>query len=170
MTAGPAETTPAVPPGIRSDSEEETMARAGRFGSRLVPGDVVAIYGGLGAGKTVFVRGICGALGAESRISSPTFTLVHEYPARECTIYHFDFYRIGDASELAGIGFSEYLADPLAVCLIEWADRVEEHLPTDRYDVTMTTGEDPRQRFIDIVRRGGAEREGRRADREGGAR
>jgi len=156
MTAAAAGTTFPPPAGARSESVADTLAEAGRLGARLVPGDVVAIYGGLGAGKTVFVGGVCASLGVGSHVSSPTFTLVHEYPARGCTVYHFDFYRIAGAGDLSGIGFEEYLADPRGICLIEWADRVEEHLPADRYDVVMSRGEDPRQRFIRVERHGAA--------------
>jgi len=143
---------------IRSTSTAETESEGGRLGSLLVPGDVVAIYGGLGAGKTVFVRGLCAALGVEFPVSSPTFTLVHEYPSRSCSVYHFDFYRIRNTSELSEIGFSEYLGDPRAVCLIEWVDRVEEFLPPNHYTVVMNMGDDPCLRTIQISRHGGERR------------
>ncbi len=151
MTGGAEGTASASSDPVRSTSTAETEAEGGRLGSRLVPGDVVAITGELGAGKTVFVRGICTALGATLPVSSPTFTFVHEYPARECTVYHFDFYRLKNPAELAEIGFAEYLADPRAVCLIEWADRVAEFLPPDHYTVVMTTGAEPRVRTIEIT-------------------
>lgn len=137
---------------IRSTTVEATTYEGGRLGAVLVPGDVVAIYGGLGAGKTIFVGGVCAALGVTQQVSSPTFTLVHEYPARACTVYHFDFYRIEHIDELSEIGFGDYLADPLGICLIEWADRVEDVLPAGRYDVMMSGDDDPRLRLIEIVR------------------
>ncbi|HLB00432.1 MAG TPA: tRNA (adenosine(37)-N6)-threonylcarbamoyltransferase complex ATPase subunit type 1 TsaE, partial [Bacteroidota bacterium] len=135
MSGGGTRTSSGSSTVIRSTSEAATVSEGGRLGSRLVPGDVVAITGGLGTGKTLFVRGLCGALGTERPVSSPTFTLVHEYPARGCTVYHFDFYRIRGAEELTEIGFSEYLGNPGGICVIEWADRVADHLPPDRYDV-----------------------------------
>jgi tRNA threonylcarbamoyladenosine biosynthesis protein TsaE len=147
---------PAEPPVVvRSESEEETVAAGERLGRALVPGDVVAISGPLGAGKTRFVRGICRALCTGRDVSSPTFTLVHEYAAPGLAVFHFDFYRIASPSELTQIGFAEYLEREDAVCLIEWADRVEEFLPAERYDVRMGAGDDPNVRTIEVRRTGG---------------
>lgn len=152
MTGRPAP-TPAVPPVVvRSMSEEETVAAGERLGALLVPGDVVAIYGGLGAGKTRFVRGVCRALGTGRPVSSPTFTFVHEYRAPGAAVFHFDFYRIASGAELVQIGFAEYLGRDDGICLIEWADRVASFLPRGRYDVTMTAGDPPNLRVIEIVK------------------
>jgi tRNA threonylcarbamoyladenosine biosynthesis protein TsaE len=149
----PAAPTPVGPPVVvRSTSEEETVAAGERLGRTLAAGDVVAISGPLGAGKTRFVRGICRALGTGRNVSSPTFTLVHEYAAPGLAVFHFDFYRISSASELTQIGFSEYLERGDAVCLIEWADRVAEFLPAARYDVRMDVGDDPNVRTIEVRR------------------
>lgn len=160
MTGG-AHGTASAPSGtVRSLSAAETESEGSRLGSGLVPGDVVAIIGELGAGKTVFVRGVCAALGARLPVSSPTFTFVHEYPARACTVYHFDFYRIRNPVELIEIGFAEYLADPRAVCLIEWADRIGDFLPPKRYTVVMKVGADQGSRTIAIDPPGGTARDG----------
>ncbi|HLF13847.1 MAG TPA: tRNA (adenosine(37)-N6)-threonylcarbamoyltransferase complex ATPase subunit type 1 TsaE [Bacteroidota bacterium] len=154
--------TPADSPVVvHSMSEEETVAAGGRLGRLLKAGDVVAIFGDLGAGKTRFVRGICRALGTVRAASSPTFTLLHEYHAPGLAVYHFDFYRIASASELAGIGFAEYLDRGDGVCVIEWADRVEPFLPADRYEVRMRAGGGsgkPDLRVIEISKVSGAAR------------
>jgi tRNA threonylcarbamoyladenosine biosynthesis protein TsaE len=148
--------TPAdAPVVVRSASEGETVAAGERLGRALVAGDVVAISGPLGAGKTRFARGVCRALGTDRDVSSPTFTIVHEYAAPGLGVFHFDFYRIASPSELTQIGFAEYLERPDAVCIIEWADRVAEFLPEARYDVRMEVGEDPGVRTIEINRRRG---------------
>jgi tRNA threonylcarbamoyladenosine biosynthesis protein TsaE len=117
-----------------------------RLGELLFPGAVVALIGPLGAGKTHFVRAVAGGLGiADSRaVTSPTFVLVQEYSAR-LPIFHFDAYRLRTAAEFADLGVHEYFDDN-GVCLIEWADRVEECLPTEHLRITLrATGEQSRQ-------------------------
>ena len=152
MTGRIAPTSALPPVVVRSESEEETVAAGGRLGAVLVPGDVVAVYGGLGAGKTRFVRGICRALGTDRPVSSPTFTLVHEYRSPRAAVFHFDFYRIASPAELSQIGFAEYLGRADGICLIEWADRVGEFLPAGRYEVRMAPGDSPEARIIEIAK------------------
>ena len=154
MTGNAPSATPDAPLLVRSTSEDETVAAGERLGRSLSGGDVVAISGPLGAGKTRFVRGICRALGTGRDVSSPTFTLVHEYAAPGLAVFHFDFYRIASPAELTQIGFFEYLDRDDGVCIIEWADRVEEFLPAGRYDVRMDAGDDPNVRTIEIRRLG----------------
>ncbi len=116
-------------------SPAETAALGEEFSSNLRPGDVVALVGELGGGKTGFVGGICEGLGVQGHVTSPTFTLIHEYPARDVVVVHADMYRITSAREVAEIGLDEYFAPPF-ICLIEWADRILELLPAERYLVT----------------------------------
>lgn len=127
-------------------SPEETLDLGGRIGSRLKPGDCLAMNGPLGAGKTVLVRGIAVGLGIDDErlVSSPTFVLVQEYPAR-VPIYHIDLYRMADPdAELAELGLEEMLAD--GVVLIEWADRAADALPRPRLQVDISlTGPDSRK-------------------------
>lgn len=118
-----------------TSSVEETEAAGREFAAQLRPGDVVALRGGLGAGKTAFVRGIASLLAPEARVSSPTFALMHEY-AGEMPLYHFDLYRIPDAEELWSIGFEEFLGRE-GVVLIEWSENAEGELPQNRITVTI---------------------------------
>ena len=107
-----------------SSSEQETEALGARLGAALPGGSVVAMYGGLGAGKTAFVRGMARGMGLNCRVSSPTFTIVNEYLG-ERTLIHFDMYRLGGADELFDIGWEDYLSRG-AVCAVEWSENVED--------------------------------------------
>ena len=107
----------------KNRSTEETEALGERFAKSLKPGAVVALYGGLGSGKTSFVRGMARGLGISCRVSSPTFTIVNEYRG-ERELAHFDMYRLSSADELFDIGWEDYLASG-AVCAVEWSENVE---------------------------------------------
>jgi tRNA threonylcarbamoyladenosine biosynthesis protein TsaE len=109
----------------------EAMENLGRtFAAGISPGSVVALVGGLGAGKTHWTKGLVAALGSTAEVTSPTFGLVHEYPGGNLPIYHFDFYRLASAEELIDLGWDEYLeAD--GVIVAEWADKFPELLPAD---------------------------------------
>ncbi|MDR0986158.1 MAG: tRNA (adenosine(37)-N6)-threonylcarbamoyltransferase complex ATPase subunit type 1 TsaE [Ruminococcus sp.] len=100
-----------------STAETETLGR--EFAAGLVRGDIVAFYGGLGAGKTAFIRGVCGYFGIKE-VSSPTFTIVNEYESEAAKIYHFDMYRI--TADLESIGFFDYTD---GIILIEWFENIE---------------------------------------------
>jgi tRNA threonylcarbamoyladenosine biosynthesis protein TsaE len=110
-------------------SNEGEMIAAGRAAAaEMQAGDVIALVGELGSGKTHFTKGIAGGLGCNTDITSPTFSLVHEHRGRELPIFHFDFYRIESAAELIALGWDDYL-DAGGICVIEWADRFPELLP-----------------------------------------
>ncbi len=114
-----------------------TEALGAALGALLVPGDVIALVGDLGAGKTTFVRGV--ALGAGSSpdlVASPTFALCHEYPGR-LLLLHLDLYRLERERELDDLGFDELIDRPGAAALIEWADRYPHRLPRDHLIVTL---------------------------------
>jgi tRNA threonylcarbamoyladenosine biosynthesis protein TsaE len=132
-----------------------------RLGTALFPGAAVALIGPLGAGKTQLVKAIAEGLGiADSRVvSSPTFVLIQEYNAR-LPIYHFDAYRLTGAAELFDLGVHEYL-EGRGVCMLEWADRVEECLPLEHLRITLEiTGPSSRrlhvhargERYVDLVK------------------
>ena len=104
-------------------SEEETLAWAEEFGKSLKAGDMVALYGNLGAGKTVMSRGICKGLGFDGAVCSPTYTILHEYP-NDPTIFHFDLYRLEGGADLYEVGMDpDYLER--GISLIEWPERLE---------------------------------------------
>ena len=115
---------------VRTSSPEETEALAAAFGRRLPWGSVVALYGELGAGKTVFARGLARGLGVAEAVSSPTFTLVKEYPlAQGRWLYHLDLYRVDNSDAALAFGVDEYIFCPDADTLLEWPERVEDLLP-----------------------------------------
>ena len=105
-----------------------TIAAGTRLGAELGPGAVVALTGGLGAGKTHFTKGIVEALGGVEQVTSPTFSLVHEYRSGRLPVFHFDFYRMETAAEVLAIGWDEY-TEAGGVCVVEWADRFPALLP-----------------------------------------
>lgn len=111
-------------------SPDETLAFARKFARSLKPGDILALVGELGAGKTCFVSGLAEGLGVDTRayVRSPSFTLMNEYKGGRLTLFHFDFYRLKNAAELDLLGLYEYF-DGGGVTVIEWADKFPETLP-----------------------------------------
>ena len=109
----------------------DAMERLGRAAAAHVrPGSVIALVGGLGAGKTLWTKGLVAALGSPAEVTSPTFALVHEYPGGRVPVFHLDFYRLESPAELIALGWDEYLeADGLIIA--EWADKFPELLPPD---------------------------------------
>jgi tRNA threonylcarbamoyladenosine biosynthesis protein TsaE len=111
-----------------SASADETIAIGRTVAATLRRGDVLALCGDLGAGKTHFVKGLAAGLGTHTGVTSPTFTLIHEYLGGRLPLYHFDFYRLEDEDEALKIGLDEYL-DGDGVCVLEWADKFPALLP-----------------------------------------
>ena len=126
-------------------SPAETHAFAKMIGSRLRPGTCIAYFGGLGAGKTTFTRGLAEGLGLPDLVSSPTFALVNEYLAPGCVpVYHFDMYRVDSPDALETTGFWDYPAGD-AVFVIEWAENIESELPQPCIRITIEgNGDEPR--------------------------
>ncbi len=122
---------------IRSTSTEQTESLGRSIGERLVEGDVVALSGELGAGKTCFASGLAKGLGVDERyrITSPTFTLINEYPGR-CRLFHFDVYRLRYANELEDLGYEEYFGGN-GVVVVEWAEKIARWLPPDTLFITL---------------------------------
>lgn len=118
---------------IHTTSAGETMALGERLGTRLEPGDVLALFGDLGAGKTTFTKGLAVGLGLEADVHSPTFTLIHEHHGR-IPLYHIDLYRLESELEVENIGIEEYIYGD-GVTVIEWADRMKSLLPQGRLDI-----------------------------------
>ncbi len=139
---------------LTTRSADETVAAALAFGRTLRRGDCVALTGTLGAGKTQFVKGVCGAFGVTEQVASPTFVLMNRYSGRErdgseLLLYHFDLYRVAGEEELFDIGMPEFLTS--GVSLVEWADRFPALLPARRFVVRMELGEEPNIRRIEIL-------------------
>lgn len=132
-------------------SREETRELARQFATTLQRGDIVALIGGLGAGKTEFTRGIADVFNVEAEITSPTFSLLNIYEGHvrgaPVSLYHFDWYRLNDAEELYNIGFEEYLYGE-GVSVIEWADRFPEMIPKHARRVTIERAGEMERRIV----------------------
>ncbi len=120
---------------IETDSFEATVEFGRKLGACLKPGDIICLSGDLGTGKTALTGGIAKALGINSYITSPTFTLVNEYEGR-IPLYHFDVYRIGHPDEMFDIGFDEYINGD-GVTIIEWGELISEVLPEDMIKINI---------------------------------
>ncbi|MCQ2124415.1 MAG: tRNA (adenosine(37)-N6)-threonylcarbamoyltransferase complex ATPase subunit type 1 TsaE [Fibrobacter sp.] len=118
---------------MRFTSEEDTYNWAVEFGKSLKPGDKVALYGNLGAGKTVISRGVCKGLGFEGSVCSPTYTILHEYPNNP-PIFHFDLYRLEGGADLYEVGLDpDYLEQ--GISLLEWPERLEDNDPGITHEI-----------------------------------
>lgn len=115
-------------------SADDTHALGRRLGELAQAGDVYTLMGDLGVGKTVFTQGIADGLGITEAVSSPTFTIVQVYDEGRLPFYHFDVYRIGDIEEMDEIGYEDYFYGD-GLCMIEWANLIEEILPEKRSEV-----------------------------------
>ena len=133
-------------------STDETLELAGTVGELLRAGDVVSLVGDLGAGKTVFARGVARALGVTEPVVSPSFTIVREYEGR-MPLVHVDVYRIDTVQELYDLGFEEFVRDD-GVTLVEWGDMIDGLLPGDRLDVRLAPGATDDERVVEIEGQG----------------
>ena len=133
---------------ITTVSPEETAALAERIGMALCGGEVIELVSDLGGGKTTFTRGLAKGLRITGTVSSPTFTVSREYEGR-LRLYHFDFYRLHEAGIMSE-EFSEAVADPEGVVVVEWADVVKDVLPEKHIRITITAvGEDVRELHVE---------------------
>lgn len=119
---------------INSYSPEDTFALGYELGQKACPGEIYTLNGDLGTGKTVFTQGLAAGLGIQEPVSSPTFTIVQVYEEGRLPLYHFDVYRIGDIEEMDEIGYEDCFYGE-GVCLIEWAQLIEEILPEKRTSI-----------------------------------
>lgn len=130
-------------------SAEETEAVGEKLAGSLRSGDVIAFFGGLGMGKTAFVRGLARGLGIKADVSSPTYALVHEYRG-ELPLYHFDMYRVNTWEDLNSTGFFYYLSLP-GIVAVEWSENIEGALPDENvYRVEIQLGEHEDERVITV--------------------
>lgn len=140
---------------IITSSDVETQALGKQFAKELKPGDVVCLYGDLGAGKTTFVKGVSKGLGVKTRIISPTFVVVrtHTVPDKSSgikTLYHIDLYRLQTEGEVTGINLKDLLSEKDAVTLIEWPERAEHFAYHATWNVMFQQTEDGKRRKIII--------------------
>ena len=121
---------------IETNRAEETFALGRKTGEQARAGQVYTLVGDLGVGKTVFTQGVARGLGITEPIISPTITIIQEYEEGRLPFYHFDVYRIGDIEEMEEIGYEDYFYGE-GICLVEWANLIEELIPEDAVHVTI---------------------------------
>lgn len=119
-----------------TNSPAETFELGKRLGEQAKPGWIFTLVGDLGVGKTVFTQGLARGLGIEEPVNSPTFTILQEYDTGRLPFYHFDVYRIADIEEMEEIGYDDCFFGG-GVCLVEWADLIEELIPENAFHVTI---------------------------------
>lgn len=119
---------------ITTNSEAETREIGREIGAACKGGTVVLLHGELGVGKTAFTKGFAVGMGITEPVNSPTFTIIQVYESGRLPLYHFDVYRIGDVEEMDEIGYEEYFYGD-GVCLIEWAELIQEILPDNGIDI-----------------------------------
>ena len=124
---------------IESRSEQETYQAGRQLGQFAKPGEIYCLKGDLGVGKTVFTKGFAEGIGIQEPVNSPTFTIIQQYEEGRLPLYHFDVYRISDIDEMEEIGYEDYFFGD-GVCLIEWANLIEEIIPD--YAVWITIEKD----------------------------
>ena len=134
---------------IRLDGEAATKAYGYKLAEAAVPGQVIALIGDLGAGKTTLTKYIAEGLGVTEHVQSPTFTIVRENYSGRLPLYHFDVYRIDDPDEMFEIGYEEYFYGD-GLCVVEWADKIEELLPEDTKIIRLSYGGAEEERLAEI--------------------
>ena len=127
-------------------SEQEVTEYGIRLGEEAMPGQVIALTGDLGAGKTTLTKAIARGLDVSEMITSPTFTIVKEYRSGRLPLFHFDVYRIGDIDEMYELGYEEYFYGD-GLCVIEWADLIEELIPEDALRISIAYGSSEEERI-----------------------
>ncbi|MFZ5968210.1 MAG: tRNA (adenosine(37)-N6)-threonylcarbamoyltransferase complex ATPase subunit type 1 TsaE [Bacillota bacterium] len=133
---------------IISSSEQRTDQLGFKLGTLLQRGDIVCLTGDLGAGKTTLSKAIARGLDIEEDVTSPTFTIIHEYMGR-LPLYHFDVYRIEDPIQMEDLGYEEYFYGD-GVCIVEWASKIQGLIPTEHLWVHIVKGIEEEQRIIEI--------------------
>ncbi len=131
-----------------SMSPDETEQIAVELASALKPGDIVALYGDLGSGKTCFVRGLARGLNCSRPAKSPSFSIINEYPGN-IPLYHFDLYRLENTAQIDELGWTDYLESD-GILAIEWAEKIKNMLPIKRFDIYLNIV-DPQIRRLEII-------------------
>ncbi len=130
-----------------SKSPEDTEKIGKRIAAQLNGNEIIALFGGLGMGKTAFTRGLCAELGITDGVSSPTFALVNEYNGK-FKVYHFDMYRVSTWDDLYSTGFFDYVGNGILV--IEWSENIEGALPENHIKISIGRGESDNERIFEI--------------------
>lgn len=131
---------------VTTASPEATRELGSRLGRAALPGDLLALEGALGSGKTTFVQGFARGAGFRGSVTSPSFGLARRYRAGRRTLHHLDLYRLA-GRELANLGLEEYFGDPRAICLVEWPEAGDAELPKDRLRVSFEHVAETRRRL-----------------------
>ena len=134
---------------INIKNEKETERFGKELGAQAKASDVIALIGDLGTGKTTLTKYIAAGLGVKETITSPTFTIIKEYRSGRLPLFHFDVYRIADPDEMYELGYEEYFFGD-GVCVIEWADLIEELIPEDAMTIRISRGEGEDERIYEI--------------------
>ncbi|MDR1253535.1 MAG: tRNA (adenosine(37)-N6)-threonylcarbamoyltransferase complex ATPase subunit type 1 TsaE [Oscillospiraceae bacterium] len=134
---------------VISKSVEETESIGEKLAKQLSGNETIALYGGLGMGKTAFVRGLVKGLGYKGDVTSPTFALMHEYIGK-FYIYHFDMYRVNNFEDLASTGFYDYIEKGIVV--IEWSENIKNELPADAFQIIFKQTSNSSERAITIYK------------------
>ena len=121
---------------FESFTPEDTFTIGKKLAETVRPGEIYTLNGDLGVGKTVFTKGLAAGLGIKEPVTSPTFTILQEYESGRLPLYHFDVYRIGDPEEMDEIGYEDYFYGH-GICLIEWAELIEELIPEGAISITI---------------------------------
>ncbi len=128
-----------------SSNSKETEELGLKLSGKLKGNEIIAFYGGMGMGKTTFIRGLMKGLNAEDEVSSPTFAIVNEYDGKY-KVYHFDMYRVQSEEDLESTGFYDYIDN--GILLIEWSENVEEFIPESAIKITIKQGREENERII----------------------
>ena len=132
-----------------SNSENDTKNIAETIAENLKPNDFIALFGGMGMGKTTFTRHLAKALGYDGEVSSPTFAIINEYNGGRLPIYHFDMYRIETFDDLYSTNYFEYF-EMGGICICEWSENIENVLPDDYIKITISKGENENSRIFEV--------------------
>ncbi len=133
-----------------SHGPDETFSIGASFAKRALPGQIIALRGVVGSGKSVFAIVFADGLGLDDVVNSPTFTILQVYESGRLPFYHFDMYRLGDPEELEQLGYEDYFFSD-GVCLIEWPEMIEGYLPETAVIVSIRRGEGPDERVIEAA-------------------
>ena len=128
-------------------SEEETELFAEKVSELIQDGDIVCYFGEVGAGKTVFTRGLCKGLGVTGYVNSPSYIILNQYKGEKYNIFHYDLYRISDVEELTEIGFYDFAGKEDSITIIEWSEKLVDELPKKRVDIIIEVIDENKRKF-----------------------